>query len=150
MNIDGEWRDRLHRREAPELDYGTAPMPVDDAQPDLYGSGYINGTIIGIPKQGRKHKEQAWALRQVPDDRRRTPLAQLSNGLRNVPSTKTSVKSPELKPDEHFATFLDDLRATRTRARRPITAVGRRLPGPRPELRHEVAGGQRAGPRRPA
>ena len=28
-------------------------MPVDDAKPSLYGSGYINGTIIGIPKAAR-------------------------------------------------------------------------------------------------
>ena len=30
-------------------------------QPELYGSGYINGTIIGIPKRGKNHDE-AWEL----------------------------------------------------------------------------------------
>ena len=47
MNIDGEWRTGFIGREAPDLDYGTAPVPVADDQPDLYGSGYINGTIVG-------------------------------------------------------------------------------------------------------
>jgi hypothetical protein len=29
-------------------------MPVDDAHPELYGSGYVNGTIIGMPKTGQE------------------------------------------------------------------------------------------------
>src|SRR5262249_61137770 len=33
-------------------------------------------------------------------------LAELSNGLRNVPTTKASLTSKELVPDQHFATFL--------------------------------------------
>ena len=28
-------------------------MPVDGARAKLYGGGYINGTIIGIPKNGK-------------------------------------------------------------------------------------------------
>ena len=55
MNFDGEWRVAFIHNEHPNLDYGTAPMPVDDAHPELYGSGYINGTIIGIPR-GVKHE----------------------------------------------------------------------------------------------
>ena len=47
MNFDGEWRVAFIHNEHPNLQYGTAPMPVDDAHPELYGSGYINGTIIG-------------------------------------------------------------------------------------------------------
>ncbi len=61
MNFDGEWRVAFIQNEHPDLNYGTAPMPVDDAHPELYGSGYINGTIIGIPRGG-KHEDQAWAL----------------------------------------------------------------------------------------
>ena len=53
MMVDGEWRVAFIGAEHPELKYGTAPMPVDDAQPSLYGSGYINGTIIGIPKSAK-------------------------------------------------------------------------------------------------
>ena len=33
MNIDGEWRIAFIKTEHPELNYGTAPMPVDDAKP---------------------------------------------------------------------------------------------------------------------
>ena len=102
MNVDGEWRVAFVQAEHPTLDYGTAPMPTND--PSLYGSGYINGTIIGIPKNG-KHTAQAWDLVKwlTTNDH---ALAELSNGLRNVPSTTASTHSKELTPDEHFATFL--------------------------------------------
>jgi multiple sugar transport system substrate-binding protein len=104
MNLDGEWRVAFIEDEHPKLPYGTAPMPVDDATPDLYGSGYINGTIIGIPRNG-KNTDAAWQLvKWLTTDTH--ALAMLSNGLRNVPSTTASTTSSELTPDEHFATFL--------------------------------------------
>src|SRR4051794_17194842 len=104
MNLDGEWRVAFIQDEHPHLDYGTAPMPVDDSNPGLYGSGYINGTIIGIPR-GVQHTAQAWDLvKWLTTDTH--ALAKLSNGLRNVPSTTQSTSSSELTPDAHFATFL--------------------------------------------
>jgi multiple sugar transport system substrate-binding protein len=61
MMLDGEWRVAFLKNEHPELKYGTAPMPVDPAHKSAYGSGYVNGTIIGIPK-GADHEEEAWKL----------------------------------------------------------------------------------------
>jgi multiple sugar transport system substrate-binding protein len=104
MNFDGEWRVAFIQNEHPELDYGTAPMPVDDAHPELYGSGYINGTIIGIPRGGH-HQAQAWDLVKYLTTNNHA-LAVLSNGLRNVPTTNSSLHSSEIVPDAHFATFL--------------------------------------------
>jgi multiple sugar transport system substrate-binding protein len=121
MMIDGEYRTAFIANEHPELNYGTAPMPVDDDQPDLYGGGYITGSIIGIPK-GAKNKGAAWELVKylAYDDH---ALATLSNGLRNVPTTSDSLKSSELKPDPHFAPFLD-IFANEHSATNPITAAG--------------------------
>ena len=121
MNIDGEWRTGFIGREAPDLDYGTAPVPVADDQPDLYGSGYINGTIVGIPGNAA-NKEQAWALVKylTTDD---AALAKLSNGLRNVPSTKSSGQSPDLESDENFSTFVE-IFAHPASSTTPVTAVG--------------------------
>lgn len=104
MNLDGEWRVAFIADEHPGLNYGTAPMPVDDAHPELYGSGYINGTIIGIPKGG-KHQDQAWQVVKYLTTNSHF-LAQFSNLIRNVPTTKASLNSSEIKPDPHFATFL--------------------------------------------
>jgi multiple sugar transport system substrate-binding protein len=121
MNLDGEWRVAFIADEKPSLGYGTAPMPVDDAQPGLYGSGYINGTIIGIPKGG-KHQDQAWQVVKYLTTNSHF-LAQFSNGIRNVPTTTASLKSPELKPDVHFQTFLK-IFANPKSWTSPITASG--------------------------
>jgi multiple sugar transport system substrate-binding protein len=121
MNLDGEWRVAFIQAEHPKLAYGTAPMPVDASQPQLYGSGYINGTIIGIPKNG-KHEDQAWALVRYLTTNTHA-LAELSNGLRNVPSTQASLTSKELIPDAHFATFLHIFGNAHSTTS-PITAAG--------------------------
>jgi multiple sugar transport system substrate-binding protein len=104
MNLDGEWRVAFIHNEHPTMEYGTAPMPVDDAHPELYGSGYINGTIIGIPKNGH-NVDKAWDLVKWLTTNTHA-LAQFSNDIRNVPSTPASTHSKELIPDAHFATFL--------------------------------------------
>ena len=121
MNVDGEWRTAFIADEAPKLNYGTAPVPVDDDNPDLYGGGYTTGNIVGIPKRA-EHPEQGWALLKylATDDK---AMVLLSNGLRNVPTTESSAKSPDLKPDPKFETFLKifgDPNTTTT----PVTAAG--------------------------
>jgi multiple sugar transport system substrate-binding protein len=121
MNMDGEWRVAFIADEHPGLSYGTAPMPVDSAHRELYGSGYINGTIIGIPR-GVKHKDEAWDLVKYLTTNTHA-LAELTNGLRNVPTTKASLHSKEIKPDAHFATFLK-IFANPHSSTSPITAAG--------------------------
>jgi multiple sugar transport system substrate-binding protein len=121
MALDGEWRIAFIAAEAPHLEFGTAPFPVDDARPDLYGSGYINGSVIGIPLEAG-YVEESWKLVRylATDDR---ALARLSNGLRNVPSTRTSLRSPDLLPDDRFAVFLDVFAHPQSGSTQ-ITAVG--------------------------
>ncbi|MEO8686926.1 MAG: extracellular solute-binding protein [Solirubrobacteraceae bacterium] len=121
MNLDGEWRTAFIADEAPKLNYGTAPVPVDDDNAGLYGGGYTTGNIAGIPKRA-EHPEQAWALLKylATDDK---AMAQLSNGLRNVPTTASSAKSPDLKPDPKFATFLK-IYASLNTTTTPVTAAG--------------------------
>jgi len=121
MNLDGEWRVAFIAADNPKLQYGTAPIPVDDAKPSLYGSGYINGTIIGIPKNGH-NRTQAWDLVKYLTTNNHA-LAELSNGLRNVPTTKSSLTSKEIIPDAHFSTFLK-IFANPLSGTSPITASG--------------------------
>jgi multiple sugar transport system substrate-binding protein len=121
MNVDGEWRTAFIADEAPDLPYGTAPVPVDDDNPDLYGGGYTTGNIIGIPKRA-EHQEQGWALLKflATDDKAQVLL---SNGLRNVPTTESSAKSPNLKPDPKFETFVK-IFANKNTTTTPVTAAG--------------------------
>ena len=121
MMLDGEWRVSFIKHEHPELQYGTAPMPVDDAHPELYGAGYINGTIIGIPKTG-KNRDQAWELVKYLTTNDHA-LAQFSNEIRNVPSTVELVEVAGAQPGRELRTFLKiftNPHSTTT----PITPIG--------------------------
>jgi multiple sugar transport system substrate-binding protein len=121
MNLDGEWRVAFIGAEHPELNFGTAPLPVDDGQPDLYGSGYTSGSIIGIPKTSG-HKDEAWQLlKYLATDT--GALVKMTNGIRNVPTTTAALESPDVKPDEAFNIFLDIFGNPNTRTT-PITLVG--------------------------
>lgn len=123
MNLDGEYRTAFINSEHPELKYDTAPFPVDDAQPDLYGAGYVTGNLIGIPKTSTGDKrEAAWQLvRFLATDTGAQVL--LSNGLRNVPTTLDALQSSDLTPDPQFAKFLDIYQNPGT-ASTPVTASG--------------------------
>ena len=121
MNIDGEWRTAFIADEAPDLPYNTAPVPVDDDNPSIYGGGYTTGNIIGIPKRA-EHQEQGWALLKFLATSDKAQVL-LSNGLRNVPTTASSAKSPDLKPDPKFETFLKIFGNENTTTT-PVTAAG--------------------------
>ena len=121
MMIDGEWRVAFIAADHKGLSYGTAPMPVDPSKKNLYGAGYINGTIIGIPKNG-KNRDQAWDLVRYLTTNNHA-LATFSNGIRNVPSTRSAAKSPELKPDKNFAAFTK-IFTNRNSSTIPVTPIG--------------------------
>jgi multiple sugar transport system substrate-binding protein len=121
MNLDGEWRVAFIAAEHPELKYGTAPLPVADDQPDLYGSGYTSGSIIGIPKTS-DNKDAAWELvNYLGTDT--GALVKMTNGIRNVPTTTEALKSPDITPDESFNVFLSIFANPNTRTT-PVTIVG--------------------------
>jgi multiple sugar transport system substrate-binding protein len=121
MNLDGEWRVAFIKAEHPDLQYGTAPLPVDDAHPELYGSSILNGSIAGIPRTA-SHKDEAWKLLRYLTTSSHA-LAGMANGLGNVPTTSASLKSSELKLDPRFNVFLKVYANPRS-STVPITAVG--------------------------
>jgi multiple sugar transport system substrate-binding protein len=121
MMMDGEWRVAFVAAEHPDLRYGTAPMPVDPSRRNLYGAGYINGTIIGIPAKG-ENRDEAWKLVRYLTTNDHA-LATFSNGIRNVPSTRSSARSKELKPDPNFAVFTK-IFTNPDSATIPITSAG--------------------------
>jgi multiple sugar transport system substrate-binding protein len=69
-----------------------------------------------------KHKDQAWKLLKYLTTNAH-PLALFSNGIRNVPTTKASLTSKEIKPDAHFKTFLNVFANPNSKTT-PITAAG--------------------------
>lgn len=105
MIMDGEWRVAFIDDGAPQLNYGTAPFPVADDRPELYGSGEIAGDIIGIPR-GSEHPAEAWLLLKFMATDTQT-LVYMGNVIRNVPTTFEALQSPDLDAPPEFQTFLD-------------------------------------------
>lgn len=119
MHLDGEWRTAFIAAEHPELKYGTAPIPV--SKPSLYGSGFVIGTIMAIPK-GSHHPDEAWLLEKYLATNTKA-LTQMSLGLHNVPSTIPALKVPALRKDVHFRVFFDIFANPRS-STQPVLKIG--------------------------
>ncbi|MDT0493622.1 ABC transporter substrate-binding protein [Streptomyces griseus] len=105
MQLDGEWRLGMAEDAGVDFEIGVAPMPVADDEADSYGKGYLSGTVVGIAPASKK-QNAAWELvKYMTTDTE--AVVNFSNGIRNVPSTLAALKSPDLKFDPRFRTFLD-------------------------------------------
>ncbi|MER6619492.1 ABC transporter substrate-binding protein [Streptomyces sp. NPDC000931] len=105
MQLDGEWRLGMAKDAGVDFEIGTAPLPVADDEADEYGKGFLSGTIMGIAPQSEK-QNAAWELvKYMTTDTE--AVVSFANAIRNVPSTFEALKSPDLKTDPAFRTFLD-------------------------------------------
>ncbi|OAR25877.1 sugar ABC transporter substrate-binding protein [Streptomyces sp. ERV7] len=105
MQLDGEWRLGMAEDAKPKFGIGVAPLPVPDDQAASYGKGYITGTIAGIAATSAK-QNAAWELVKYMTTDTEAVVA-FANAIHNVPSTLEALKSPNLKYDPRFKTFLD-------------------------------------------
>ncbi|WP_189986060.1 ABC transporter substrate-binding protein [Streptomyces capoamus] len=105
MQLDGEWRLGMVEQAEPDFEVGVAPLPVPDDQAAQYGKGYITGTVAGIAATSHK-QNAAWELvKYMTTDT--DAVVGFANDIHNVPSTFAALKSPKLKYDPRFKTFLD-------------------------------------------
>lgn len=105
MQLDGEWRLGMAVDAKPKFEIGVAPLPVPDDQVSQYGKGYITGTIAGIAATSHK-QNAAWEfVKYITTDT--DAVVGFANDIHNVPSTLAALKSPKLKYDPRFKTFLD-------------------------------------------
>lgn len=105
MQLDGEWRLGMAKDAGVKFEIGTAPLPVADDQAADYGKGYLSGTIMGIASTSKK-QNAAWELVKYMTTDTDAVVA-FANGIHNVPSTIEALKSPQLKVDPEFKTFID-------------------------------------------
>jgi multiple sugar transport system substrate-binding protein len=121
MLYDGEWRTGYDPGAMAKLNYGTAPFPTADDKTDLYVSGLIGGTVVGIPSTA-EHPSEAWLfVKEITTNSEF--LSTLANKLYNVPTTNDTLGDPTLNADEHFKTFLD-IAADPNSSFRPLTTLG--------------------------
>jgi multiple sugar transport system substrate-binding protein len=104
MVFDGEWRVAFIRNDKSKVPYATAPAPVADDHPDLYGVGQTGGSTLGIPR-GTQHPGEAWLLiKYLTLDQQ--AVVKFARKIRNVPTLKSALNDPVLTQDPHFDTFM--------------------------------------------
>ncbi len=102
---DGEWRGTFIHDDKANIDFATAPFPVSDSRPELYGSGQVGGTVVGISRTSQ-NPDVAWLLvKFLTTDTK--AVESLANLLGNVPTTYDSLKDPQLAGDPTFKPFMD-------------------------------------------
>jgi multiple sugar transport system substrate-binding protein len=105
MQLDGEWRLGMAKDAGVKFEIGTAPMPVADDEVDEYGKGFLSGTIMGIAPQSEK-QNAAWELMKYMTTDTEAVVS-FANAIHNVPSTFDALKSPDLKVEGGFKTFVE-------------------------------------------
>jgi multiple sugar transport system substrate-binding protein len=105
MAIDGEYRVAFVQDQAPNLDFGTAPLPVADNEADRYGAGFVTGNVMGISANS-KNPEASWELLRYLTTETNV-IVGLANSIKNVPTTTDALNSPGLQADDKFRTFLE-------------------------------------------
>ena len=120
MMIDGEFRIAFLRDQAKDVQFGTAPLPVN--KPERYGAGYVTGNIMGVSKTA-KNPEAAWALvRYLSTDT--GAIVKLANLIKNVPTTTDALANPgDLANDAEFKVFIDMFKNPNS-VHMPSTAIG--------------------------
>jgi multiple sugar transport system substrate-binding protein len=121
MTLDGEWRVAFIQSDHSNVPYATAPFPVADSAPDLYGAGIIGGDVIGIPK-GAQNPAEAWLLVKYLATNTQAE-EKLAEQLKNVPTTYESLKDPNLTGDPKFKTFLNIFSNPHSEFK-PLTTIG--------------------------
>jgi multiple sugar transport system substrate-binding protein len=121
MTLDGEWRNAFITDDGSKVNYGTAPFPVVDDKPDLYGAGLIGGDVVGITSNAA-NADAAWLLLKYLALDTQAEV-KLSTILKNVPTTFEALKDPGLNSDEHFKPFLD-IFGNANSSFKPLTPIG--------------------------
>jgi multiple sugar transport system substrate-binding protein len=104
MVFDGEWRVGFIKNDKSDVPYATAPFPVADDHPELYGTGQIGGSTIGIPRDPA-HPDESWLLVKylaLDTDAEKA----LAEQLHNIPTVLGALDDTALTSDPHFKTFL--------------------------------------------
>jgi multiple sugar transport system substrate-binding protein len=104
MDFDGEWRVAFIRHDKSKVPYATAPAPVADDHPQLYGAAQTGGSTLGIPR-GTQHPAEAWLLvKYLSLDTQ--AVEKFAEKIRNVPTLFSALKDPALKKPAQFNTFM--------------------------------------------
>lgn len=106
MVIDGEWAAVQAAQVAPDLEWGSAPLPT--AVPGLEDANELTCSTLFIPSNSRNKDAAGKFLAYMLE---REPMAGLARGLGNLPARISSTDDPVYDDIPGFRTFLDGLKS---------------------------------------
>lgn len=113
MEVDGEWQSRFVQLYAPTLNWGVAPLPVIDDQPELAGATDLASSMFFIPRNA-EHKQEAWEfMKFLMSD---APMRDFTLALANLPARQTLLADPAYTELPNFTAWLDSLKSPNLRS----------------------------------
>ncbi|WII37483.1 ABC transporter substrate-binding protein [Paenibacillus thiaminolyticus] len=104
MTIDGEWLPTFIKQFAPNLNYGIAPIPYDENNPDMKNPGNVATSVFYIPK-GAKHPDASWKFLKWMTEPEQ--MAEFTAALGNLPTRTSAFTNPVYAEVPGFKEFLD-------------------------------------------
>ncbi|MDI3311891.1 MAG: ABC transporter substrate-binding protein, partial [Thermoanaerobacterium sp.] len=104
VKFDGEWLTVFIDKFAPNLNYGIAPLPYPDDQPELKNSGYASSSVIYI-SGSTKHPKEAWTFLKWLVSKE--PMVKFTSEIGNLPTRKSAMSDPAYDHIKGFKEFLE-------------------------------------------
>lgn len=104
MTIDGEWLPTFIKQYSPNLNYGIAPIPYDESNPELKNSGNVTTSVFYIPK-GVKNPDASWKFIKWMTEPEQ--MAEFTAALGNLPTRNSAFSNPLYEDVPGFKEFLD-------------------------------------------
>ena len=107
MDVSGEWFMPTIKQQSPNLNFGVAPIPYPDGEPQFADTGSVGGNPLVILK-GAKDTKAAWNLVDwlaTTGQQTATKTPALLNDVGSVPALKSLVNDASLAPSPAMAFF---------------------------------------------
>ena len=106
MVIDGEWVAVQAAQVAPDLEWGSVPLPT--AVPELEDANELTCSTLFIPSNSRNNDAAGEFLAYLLD---RQPIVSFTRGIGNLPARMSSTDDTAYDDIPGFGTFLDGLKS---------------------------------------
>ncbi|WP_433293694.1 extracellular solute-binding protein [Pseudonocardia sp. CA-142604] len=107
MDVSGEWFMPTILQQSPNMDFGVAPIPYPDGQPQYAGTGSVGGNPLVILK-GAQDANAAWDLIDwlaTTGQEIATKTPSIYHDIYSVPALKSLVSNAQMAPTPQMAFF---------------------------------------------
>ncbi|GAA3104664.1 ABC transporter substrate-binding protein [Pseudonocardia yunnanensis] len=107
MDVSGEWFMPTILQQSPNMDFGVAPIPYPDGEPQYSGTGSVGGNPLVVLK-GTQDADAAWNLIDwlaTTGQEIATKTPPVYHDIYSVPALKSLVSNAQLAPTPQMAFF---------------------------------------------